>query len=250
MTALLSSSSRAPLDNDDVEPLGLSLLELEEEETTDHVIGDLTITLRGYPRSSGQTLQCTGETTWRGGDLLARHLWRRRATTASVVEVGSGLGLVALAAKRLGVAPVIVATDGDDRALEKLRRNCGREVAVERLRWGDAEDLDRVLAHTSGGFSLVLGADVAYTAEAVAPLARTCRALLAPGGEVIIAYTRRHVDADAVLEAFADEGLVMRRDALSDDEREDSGDRVWYFSLGGAAVVRVVGGGRGGALGL
>ena len=84
MTALLSSSSRAPLDNDDVEPLGLSLLELEEEETTDHVIGDLTITLRGYPRSSGQTLQCTGETTWRGGDLLARHLWRRRATTALV----------------------------------------------------------------------------------------------------------------------------------------------------------------------
>ena len=81
MTAL--ASSRAPLDNDDVEPLGLSLLELEEEETTDHVIGDLTITLRGYPRSSGQTLQCTGETTWRGGDLLARHLWRRRATTAT-----------------------------------------------------------------------------------------------------------------------------------------------------------------------
>ena len=35
MTALLSSSSRAPLDNDDVEPLGLSLLELEEEETTE-----------------------------------------------------------------------------------------------------------------------------------------------------------------------------------------------------------------------
>ena len=142
MTAAMTElSSRAPLDNDDVEPLGLSLLELEEEETTDHVIGDLTITLRGYPRSSGQTLQCTGETTWRGGDLLARHLWRRRATTASVVEVGSGLGLVSLAARRLGVAPVIVATDGDDRALEKLRRNCGREVAVERLRWGDAEDL-------------------------------------------------------------------------------------------------------------
>ena len=80
MTELIDC--RAPLDNDDVEPLGLSLLELEEEETTDHVIGDLTITLRGYPRSSGQTLQCTGETTWRGGDLLARHLWRRRATTA------------------------------------------------------------------------------------------------------------------------------------------------------------------------
>ena len=80
MTELIDC--RAPLDNDDVEPLGLSLLELEEEETMDHVLGDLTITLRGYPRSSGQTLQCTGETTWRGGDLLARHLWRRRATTA------------------------------------------------------------------------------------------------------------------------------------------------------------------------
>ena len=229
MTAL--ASSRAPLDNDDVEPLGLSLLELEEEETTDHVVGDLTITLRGYPRASGQTLQCTGETTWRGGDLLARHLYQCRAKTSAVVEVGSGLGLVSLAARRLGVAPVIVATDGDERALDKLRRNCGREVAVERLRWGDAQDLDRVLAHTSEGFSLVLGADVAYTAAAVAPLARTCRALLAPSGEVIIAYTRRHVDADAVLEAFADEGLVVRRDALSDDEREDSGDRVWYFSL-------------------
>ena len=229
MTELIDC--RAPLDNDDVEPLGLSLLELEEEETTDHVVGDLTITLRGYPRSSGQTLQCTGETTWRGGDLLARHLWRRRAKTSAVVEVGSGLGLVALAAKRLGVAPVIVATDGDDRALEKLRRNCGREVAVERLRWGDSEDVRRVLAHNSEGFSLVLGADVAYTAAAVAPLARTCRALLAPGGEVIIAYTRRHVDADAVLEAFADEGLVMRRDALVEHEREDAGDRVWYFSL-------------------
>ena len=169
MTALLSSSSRAPLDNDDVEPLGLSLLELEEEETTDHVIGDLTITLRGYPRSSGQTLQCTGETTWRGGDLLARHLYQSRAKTSAVVEVGSGLGLVALAAKRLGVAPVVVATDGDDRALEKLRRNCGREVAVERLRWGDSEDVRRVLAHSNDGFSLVLGADVAYTAAAVAP---------------------------------------------------------------------------------
>ena len=228
--AMAALSGRAPLDKDDVEPLGLSLLELEEEEVVDHIIGDLTIPLRGFPRSSGQTLQCTGETTWRGGDLLARHLWQRRATTDAVVELGSGLGLVALAAQMLEVAPVIVATDGDERALDKLRRNVA-PMRVERLRWGDAEDVRRVLAHSEHGFSLVLGADVAYTPEAVAPLARTCRALLAPGGEVVIAYTRRHVDAEAVLEAFADEGLVMRRDALRDAERSDTGDRVWYFSL-------------------
>ena len=184
----------------------------------------------------------------RGGDLLARHLWRRRATTASVVELGSGLGLVALAAP---TAPASRRSSSRRTATTAPWRNseeCGREVAVERLRWGDAEDLDRVLAHANVRASPGPRRRRRLHGGARGALARTCRALLAPGGDVdyrLHAAPRRRRRRARGLRG---RGLVMRRGRFVDDERKRAIGSVFF--IGGAAVVRVVGGGRGGALGL
>ena len=91
MTALLSSSSRAPLDNDDVDPC-LSLLELEEEETTDHVIGDLT--KRCAATRGAAARRCSARagrlgaaaTSWRGtcgGAARRRRPWSSSAAASA-----------------------------------------------------------------------------------------------------------------------------------------------------------------------
>ena len=90
VAAAMAAITPSPLDTDECDALGLSTLELEEEEDLTVRVGDLAFTLAGYARDAGQTLACTGETTWRGGDILSRHLWDARPAADAIVEVGAG----------------------------------------------------------------------------------------------------------------------------------------------------------------
>ena len=53
----------------------------------------------------------------------------------------------------------------------------------------------------------MLGADVVYVDDAVAPLARTAARLLSDAGVFVLAFARRGVDVETFLEAAAAAGL-------------------------------------------
>lgn len=107
--------------------------------------------------------------------MLADYLQRRRSVvpdweSARVLEVGAGTGLVATTVAMLG-ASLVVATDGDAAVLPLLQRNIVDNtnntnttvVDVRQLQWGSASpDLAPLREAHPGGFSLVLGADVAF----------------------------------------------------------------------------------------
>ena len=210
-----AEAAASPLDDDGCDGGGLDLF-AEPEETLVETVGDLRFELVGFARDSGQTLACTGETVWRGCDLLGAWLTATDRRVAASVELGCGLGLASLVALHAGVAARAVATDGDGKALDKCARNAaanatadGRTVAVAPLRWGDDDAVDALRAEANGGaaFDLVLGADVVYVDGAVAPLARTAARLLSDAGVFVLAFARRGVDVETFLEAAAAAGL-------------------------------------------
>jgi len=94
---------------------------------------------------------------------------------ASVLDVGTGSGLLAIAAAKLGAQPV-VASDNDPIAVEVARENAARNGVTIRL---TVDPLERI----TGAFDLVLANILANT---LVELARQIAAKLAPGGVVLL----------------------------------------------------------------
>lgn len=95
---------------------------------------------------------------WRSGVALARELASESLAGKRAVELGCGLALPSLAAARAGAS--VLATDGDDEALELVDRNARENgVAIETacVDWADPGTLV-----ARGPFDLVLAADVLY----------------------------------------------------------------------------------------
>jgi ribosomal protein L11 methyltransferase len=94
---------------------------------------------------------------------------------ASALDVGTGSGLLAIAAAKLGARPV-VGIDNDPIAVEVARENAARNGVSIRL---SADPLDRL----GGTFDLVLANILANTLVELAP---ALAARLAPGGVVLL----------------------------------------------------------------
>jgi ribosomal protein L11 methyltransferase len=119
---------------------------------------------------------------------------------ARVLDVGTGSGLLAIAARKLGAGQV-TGTDNDPVALRVARENAdlngaslvldGREVAAQR-----------------GPFELVLANILANTLVELAP---AIAAQLAPGGVVLLSGILRPQE-DEVRQAYLAAGLVARPD--------------------------------------
>jgi hypothetical protein len=106
VVAALSPLDWAGDDCDDGdEGLGFLALEAERSDETLEVRLDegSTVIVRGYARDCGQTLKCTGLTSWRGGENLARWLYLRRAElrARTCLELGAGLGLCSSSLRRV-----------------------------------------------------------------------------------------------------------------------------------------------------
>jgi len=166
---------------------------------------EITIRLNGLRRDIGQTLQSTGLTLWRAGDFLSDYMYAHRAMFAgkSVLELGSGLGLVGILASYLTDQRVVI-TDGDDDTVELLVANCklnevADRVECRKLLWG--EDLEAI----ADKFDILLGADIIYEQEYVVALFKTARHLMRPphgddaGSVFVLGYTKRNVSIDYVL---------------------------------------------------
>ncbi|KAG2788950.1 hypothetical protein JG687_00004572 [Phytophthora cactorum] len=194
----------------DIEPKEDSF-EFKFGKNGDEEDAEITIRLNGLRRDIGQTLQSTGLTLWRAGDFLSEYMYQDRGRFAgkSIIELGSGLGLIGILASYLTDKKVVI-TDGDDNTIELLVANCKLNdvedrVQCRKLLWG--VDLDQI----EDKFDVVLGADIIYEQEHVVSLFETAKYLLKPGrrsvedggkaaSEFLLAYTKRNVSIDYVLD--------------------------------------------------
>ncbi|CAI5717807.1 hypothetical protein KXD40_001135 [Peronospora effusa] len=216
--AMISDSSDIRLDIQnalDIEPKEDSF---EFKFGTSKGEAEIIIRLNGLRRDIGQTLQSTGLTLWRAGDFLSDYMSQNRGRFAgkSIIELGSGLGLVGILASYLTDQHVVI-TDGDDDTIELLTANCQLNkvedrVQCRKLLWGI--DLDQI----EDKFDIVLGADIIYEQEHVVSLFETAKYLLKPGrqlvesadkaaSEFLLAYTKRNVSIDYVLDTAKNFGF-------------------------------------------
>jgi predicted nicotinamide N-methyase len=193
----------------------------------------VSITLTGHKAELGQTLHSTGLTLWRASELLCDYMIRQSQSSNTlqrkhVLELGAGLGLCGILAHHLQAANVVL-TDGDTDALKFMRANVAancmdtntsssvdeienakegrhstnRTIQCRQLVWGDngrVDDLKHQYTDDNQGFHLVLGSDIIYVEEILDPLFQSVDRLLADGGAFWLAYARRNVKIDLVLE--------------------------------------------------
>ena len=154
---------------------------------------------------------------WPASLLLAERVanWSDVNSTADagrpqVLELGCGLGLVAIAAARLGYRVIASDYDGDALAfvIENARRNDAPPPEVRFVDWRERYSdlrLERIVA-----------ADVTYESRSLAPLARFVLEHLAPGGEALIVDSNRSI-ADPFPEIAREIGLDVRVELLERD---------------------------------
>ena len=134
---------------------------------------------------------------WSSGLALGDLLGVRELAGKRVLELGCGLGVPSLVAARRGAS--VLATDAEPDALVFAAHNLALndlEGEVALVDWRDAGALTE-----RGPWDLVLAADVLYLRHNVEALMRLMPALLAGGGEALIADPSRAGGRDVLAAA-------------------------------------------------
>eukprot|EP01046_Picozoa_sp_COSAG06_P043230 COSAG06_NODE_5633_length_3348_cov_35.197291_4_plen_204_part_00 len=139
-----------------------------------------------------------GTCVWEGALALLRALELSPSLVRgkSVLELGCGTGVVALACVVLG-ARRVVATDHDPEVLALCRRNVAAHAAlapsieVQNYAWGGDAATHAALG---APFDVVIGADITYDARAMSHLKQDIHSLTEPeAGRLVLAFARRCV---------------------------------------------------------
>lgn len=123
----------------------------------------------------------------------------------SVLDVGTGSGILAVAAAKRGARPV-VAVDTDPLAIRATVENARRNAATIEAREGSAADVE-------GPFDVVLANLVA---DVLIAIARDLRARTRPGGTLVVAGII-HETEERVARALGELGLAV----VDRDQRDD-----------------------------
>ncbi len=116
---------------------------------------------------------------------------------ARVLDIGTGSGILAIAADRLGAAEAI-GLDVDADAIQSARENLTLNPGATRVRF-DVADLAQANAELAGGADIVLAN---LTGALLVRAAGTLRAAVRPGGVLIVSGLQSHERRD-VVEALA-----------------------------------------------
>lgn len=119
---------------------------------------------------------------WASAPVLADHLARQPGRGRSLLELGCGVGLLALVAQLAGYR--VVASDYYDEALAFVRANAHlNAIAAPEVRLVDWRELPAAL----GPFDRIVAADVLYEAPLCELVVAVIDRLLAPDGAAILA---------------------------------------------------------------
>jgi predicted nicotinamide N-methyase len=121
------------------------------------------------------------------------------------------LGLCGILAQKLQATEVVL-TDGDSDTLENLRENVQRNIECSsasvqcpQLIWGHG--LDKFHEMYKAPFDVMIGADIMYVPKVLQPLWETIDKLLSASGKFLMAYARRNVPIESVLEHATKHGF-------------------------------------------
>ncbi|GJN70432.1 hypothetical protein PLIIFM63780_002975 [Purpureocillium lilacinum] len=209
------------------------------------------------PALTGDSL---GFKTWGSSYVLAQHLPRLGATSLfkffdeslghsppSVVELGSGTGLLGLAAAALWKVPV--ALSDLPNIVPNLKHNAeansalvearGGSLTVGPLTWGgDEDEIDQELFGTPFQFKIVLAADPLYDDEHPALLASAIGQHLALGPEsrAVVMVPQRDATTVRLLAAFKQAMLDLEAPLACDEEDFLAGEDDWEGAEEGGGV--------------
>ena len=153
------------------------------------------------------------------GKFLVSESGRKLVRGKNVVELGAGTAISGLAAAIAGASRVTF-TDGSQEVLAVTKDTVSRNSAassspellrVERLRWGNKQDLAALLGASEGGYDVVLGAEITYLSSSLNPLLDSMRELLEssslarPGTK---AGSKQHTEKTEVGEGAGSSGAV------------------------------------------
>ena len=204
--------------------------------------------------------QSTGMSIWRGSELLAEYLVRRRGHLVNqkrMLELGAGVGLCGLVAHRLGASRVIW-TDGDETVLSNLRTNVAANLDLTnqndcqtecddvdgdlvkffcpQLIWG--KHLDSFLK-IYGKSDIIIGTDLFYMTKSLDPLFQTVDRLLVEsstgdddenGVFVAVNSCASQSPMDTILKVADRNGFVWETEkATLDSENVKEDEQVYLF---------------------
>jgi len=143
---------------------------------------------------------------WPSAQILAEEVRTMRLEGQRVLELGCGLGMVAIAATLAGGE--VTATDYYEDALQFAKLNAmdatGRAIATRMVNWVE-------MPSDLGRFDVVLASDVLYEHRYAPLVANAIATTLVRGGEAIVADPGR-IALDAFLEECRERGLVATGD--------------------------------------
>ncbi|PIA60077.1 hypothetical protein AQUCO_00400749v1 [Aquilegia coerulea] len=157
-------------------------------------------------QSASTDFDLTGQLVWPGAIIMNNYLSKNTDMLqgCSIIELGSGVGITGILCRRF--CRRILLTDHNDEVLKILNKNIELHatsespttcsgLAAEKLEWGNDDHLSRISEQYSGGFDLVLGADICFQQSSIAPLFDTVEQLLRLKGvnccKFILAYVSR-----------------------------------------------------------
>ena len=162
---------------------------------------------------------------WPSALVLADGLARERVSGSTLLELGCGVGAVAVAAMHAGYR--VTVTDYYVDALRFARANAWRSFRRE----PEARLVDwRALPSDLGLYDRVVASDVLYERDYAAVIATAIRVALAPGGEALVADPGRIATPDFVRESEA-RGLQVREVATQQFESAGISQYITIYAL-------------------
>ncbi|XP_004140186.1 protein N-lysine methyltransferase METTL21A isoform X1 [Cucumis sativus] len=176
-------------------------------------------------QSASTDFDLTGQLVWPGALLMNNYLSQHAHLLqgCSIIELGSGVGITGILCSKF--CHKVVLTDHNEEVLKILKKNIelhaspeslgnSAELAAEKLEWGNSDQITQVMDKHSGGFDLILGADICFQQSSVPLLFKTAERLLQVRGrgkcKFILAYVSRARSMDTlILDEASRHGMRM-----------------------------------------
>ncbi|XP_038901029.1 protein N-lysine methyltransferase METTL21A [Benincasa hispida] len=176
-------------------------------------------------QSASTDFDLTGQLVWPGALLMNNYLsgHSHLLQGCSIIELGSGVGITGILCSKF--CHKVVLTDHNEEVLKILKKNIqlhaspeslgnSAGLAAEKLEWGNSDQITQVIDKYSGGFDLILGADICFQQSSVPLLFKTAERLLQVRGrgkcKFILAYVSRAKSMDVlILDEASRHGMQM-----------------------------------------